>query len=253
MSKVYKSDYINLGSPKAVVCNVIPINNYKKEEYKDIKEQKDELQEIKLEAEFIIAQAKKTSENLIAEAKKEAEQIILLCQNQSEQLRIEEKKRGYQEGYQEGYSEGRKNAKDMIDEAIQIKDYLDNRKIQILNEIEHDVVRLVLGISKKVIGDELIQNKDGIFSIIKQALKKCNYKKNIIIRVCDNDFEYVDKNIDLLKSTVEGLSEVQIIKDESLKKGSCIVESSGGEINSSIEAQMKELEKMFLFMARNEW
>lgn len=106
---------------------------------------------------------------------------------------------------------------------------------------------------KKIIGNEIQQNKDIIISQIKIALEKCTYRDKVAIKVSSEDYPNVLVKKHIIESLVEGISELEIIEDKFLKKGDCIVDTPSGEVNSSIELQLEQLQKAFYFALRNEW
>jgi len=114
------------------------------------------------------------------------------------------------------------------------------------------MVQLVLDIAKKVISDELTQNKEAILSLVKKALQKCAFKKMLVLKVSPLDFDFILENKGRICMMVEGISDIEIVSELSLDQGSCIIETPSGEINSSMDIQIKEIEKIFTYILRNE-
>ena len=114
------------------------------------------------------------------------------------------------------------------------------------------MLQLVLEISKKVIGDELKNSKEAILSLINQALQKCAFKKKLVLKISPHDSNFIIENKDRICMMAEGISDIEIVSDLTLSQGSCIVETPSGEINSSIDVQIKEIEKIFTYLLRNE-
>ena len=140
----------------------------------------------------------------------------------------------------------------MIDEAAELRKFLDNRRDDIYEEAEEQMVQLVLDIAKKVISDELTQNKEAILSLVKKALQKCAFKKMLVLKVSPLDFDFILENKGRICMMVEGISDIEIVSELSLDQGSCIIETPSGEINSSMDIQIKEIEKIFTYILRNE-
>jgi flagellar assembly protein FliH len=88
--------------------------------------------------------------------------------------------------------------------------------------------------------------------LINQALQKYAFRKKLILKVSPQDQGFVLENKDRVCKLVEGISDIEIEADMSLEAGSCIVETPSGEINSSIDVQMREIEKIFTDMLGNE-
>lgn len=255
MSKIYKSSNISVGSPK-------PVINIFKSDSKPIPKVEEIVEEIIEEtavndnyqeaADSIIEDAKQMYLKIIEEANSEAQSIISAADMEARNLKSEANENGYKEGYDSGYFEGRREAQSVIDEAAEIREFLDTRKEDFYCESEEQVLQLVLELAKKVIGTELTQNNEVILSLVNQALQKCAFKKKLILKISPQDSDFVLENKDRICMMVEGISDIDIISDLSLSQGSCIIETPSGEINSSIDVQITEIEKIFNYLLRNE-
>lgn len=251
MSKVYKSGYVSIGAP-------MPLINTFKSEAKPAAEAEETAEKLESSADMeeaansIIEDAKQMYQKIIEEANSEAKAAIEAAESEAQELMSTSKETGYREGYESGYLEGRKEAQSVIDEAAELRKFLDDRKESIYKEAEEEVLQLVLEISKKVIGDELIQNDEAILSLVNMALQKCAFKKKLILKVSPQDSDFAIENKDRICMLVEGISDIDIVTDLSLSRGSCIIETPSGEINSSIDVQIKEIEKIFTYLLRNE-
>ncbi len=199
----------------------------------------------------IIEDAKQMYLKIIEEANSEAQSIAAAAAVEAQDLKLTESNNGYREGYDSGYFEGRREAQKIIDEAAELKEFIDNRRENFFREAEEQVLQLILETAKKVIGDELTQNTEAILSLVNQALQKCAFKKKLVLRVSPQDSDFILQNKDRICMMVEGISDIDIVSDLSLTQGSCIIETPSGEINSSVDVQIKEIEKIFNYILRN--
>lgn len=248
MYKIYKSEKVSLGMPKSLVNKISP-SHCDTAKKSTIAKNTDE----DYDHDKILDDAHKMYANIIEDANNEAKRIVEESIAAIEEHKKKVMKDAYEQGFNKGYEEARRKKEEVIEEAKRIRDSLDERKKCILKESEQEVIKLVLDISKKIIRDEIKQDKDIIISQIKLALDKCSYKNNVSIKVSSEDYHNVSANRNVIESLVEGISEIEIIEDRFLKKGDCIVETPSGEVDSSIELQLKQLEEAFYFALRNEW
>ena len=249
MSKIYKSCYVNIGSPKPVV-NIFNIKEKQKEDTETgIDEESSLISED--DANSIIEDAKEMYLKIIEEANSEALRIVEAAESEAEKLLTAAREDGYREGHEKGYMEGRSEAQSVIDEAMGIREFLDERKESLYKEAEGKLLQLVLNIAKKVIGDELTQNEEAILSLINQALQKCAFKNNLVLKISPEDSDFIIENKTRIIKLVEGISDIDIVSDLSLTKGSCIIETPSGEINSGIDIQINEIEKIFDYLYKN--
>jgi len=252
LSKVYKAGNVSIGAPKPII-NVF--KGMMKAAVTEEKEKADsEVKDIKEEeaANNIIEDAKEMYLKIIEEANSEAKTLSEAAEKEARKLMSDAKENGHREGFEAGYLEGRREAQSVIDEAAELRKFLDNRRDDIYEEAEEQMVQLVLDIAKKVISDELTQNKEAILSLVKKALQKCAFKKMLVLKVSPLDFDFILENKGRICMMVEGISDIEIVSELSLDQGSCIIETPSGEINSSMDIQIKEIEKIFTYILRNE-
>lgn len=248
MSKVYKSVQVSIGTPKPIINafrDVIKVNPNEAA----LEAGSAETEEA---ADNIIEDAKEMYLRIIEEANSEARTIVKAAEDEAQKLLSAAKEDGYREGFESGYLESRREAQSVVDEAADIREFLDKRKCDIYKEAEEQIIQLVLDLSKKVIGDELAQNKESILSLVNQALQKCAFKKKLVLKVSLQDYQYILENKNRICKLVEGISDIDIVSDLSLAVGSCIIETPSGEINSSVDTQIREIEKIFTYILGNE-
>ncbi len=251
LSKIYKSACISIGAPKHIL-NVFQNEEKPKPGEDAIIEQEPDSLNPEGDADTIIEDAKQMYLKIIEEANFEALKIVDTANDEAQKLMAASKEEGYKEGFENGYLEGKKEAKSIIDEASDIREFLDRRRESLYKEAEENILTIVLNIAEKIIGEEITHNKETLLSIINSALQKCAFKKNLILRLSPEDVDFAIKNKDRICMMVEGLSDIDIVSDLSLAEGSCIVETPSGDINSSVEIQMEEIKKIFAYLLRNE-
>lgn len=254
MSKIYKSRNVLIGAPKHIVNvfrNETKINETKIiKENNEAKENDDNTAYEEEYANSIIEDAKQMYLSIIEEANAEARRIVEAAEAEAVQLLSSSRDNGYKEGYESGYMEGKNAANSIVDEASEIKAFLDSRRDSLYKEAEEQILDLVMSISEKVIGQELSQNREAILSLVNQALQRCAFKNKLVLKISPTDFDFVMENKYRICKMVEGISDIDIVSDLSLKEGSCIIETPSGEINSSTDVQLKELEKIFTYIYR---
>ncbi len=248
MSRIFKSNYVKIGIPKAIKSN-LPIA---------VKRELAMTGEAALapnadeQANNIIEDAKELYLKIIDEANFEAKRIIDNAQEEKDRIQATAGDNGYKDGFNTGYTEGINQAQDIIIKAEEVKKQLDDRNASIYKEAENEIMELVIDISQKVIGQELSQNNEVMLSLIKQCINKCTFKDKLTIRVSEDDFNYVNSIKERIKMLTEGINDLIVHCDKALTKGSCIVETPSGEINAGIDVQMKEITKAFDYLIRNE-
>ncbi len=195
--------------------------------------------------EEIVNNARTEAEMIIEEAKLEADRIV----EAAEELAYENSSRLGEEakvkGYEDGFNEVKKQYEDLLQEAEFIREHARVEYKDVLASIESDAINIILDIAKKVIGDEINTNSENVLNLIKQAFEKCANKENVILKVSADDYEFVCDNKEKLLSMVEGIGELDIKRDPSLKLGGCVLETPFGSVDASVQTKLRKIEEAF--------
>jgi len=160
----------------------------------------------------------------------------------------------HEKGKQEGIAEGEKKGFEAADkkfnaEIAKLKDQtskyfkqLESSKKEMINGLEHILLRFCMELTKKVVACELTTNPDVVLASIKKALAMIADREKILIRVAPGDMETASGSKDFLSSVTERLENVQIEEDARIGKGGCIVESNSGMVDARLGVQLDEIE-----------
>lgn len=247
-NKVYKNYQINLGLPFQVnkPLNFQTVKHMDDDmSFDDDKELFIQQQDDVETREQILEAAREEAEMIIKEANFEAERIVNQIQNQAMENAAAILEETRQKGFEEGYNEVKKQYEDLLEEAEFIKEHARIEYKEVLESIESDAVNIVLDIARKVLGMEISTNKEVVLGLIKQAFEKCSSKENVVLKVSNEDFDYICANKDIIMGMVEGIGELDIKKDSSLKAGGCTVETAYGTIDAGMQTKFKKIESAF--------
>jgi flagellar assembly protein FliH len=249
--RVYKQQEINLSSP--IVLRIVENGNYK-EKVEKVIELSEQREDIKKESEIlakqIIERARQVQQEILRKTKEDVEKILIEVEKKAKKIEEEYKEKGYQAGYtvgyQEGYKKGEEDAKAIIEEAKAIKEEIIREKQRMYKEVENDIVSVILLAVEKIVGKYVEEDKDIILNLIKKGMENYNAFDKVTVRVSEEDYEHCIKNKDKILKDIEFLDDVNILKDLSLKKGECVIETNSGVINSGVSTQLKALKNLFV-------
>ncbi len=222
------------------------------------------LKEAQKKYEEIITKAKKEAEKIIASAQEEYEKHLNIVYEKAKSILEEHKQIGYEagykegkeegfkEGYEAGYKEGKEEADKLINEALSIKDEYINMRKQLLKETEKDIIDMVITIYEKVLYKKVDEDKELIVSLVQNGIKDLEVKGKLTIIVSKYDYEVVKENKKQILSKATLIDDVDIRVDNDMSKGDCILETSKGDIDISIENQLKEIKEFIISILNNE-
>lgn len=252
MHKIFKASDIILDTQKKTVSN--SFDNPSSDDYNIYIEPQSPIDTIEKafnEKEIILLRAKSEAFRIVRTANENAEKLLDDAKAECERLKIQTeedaKKLGYDEGYALGVEESEAlkiNAQQVYDEAVENRD-------KMLKEIEPQSIDLIIKIVKKLLGDIVELKPQVIQNLIMQGLTDVTITGNIIIRVSKQDYDHVMENKDVFLAKLEGGNNVEIIKDPALSKSDCIIETSFGNIDCSLEQQFESLKQNLYFIFNN--
>lgn len=106
-------------------------------------------------------------------------------------------------------------------------------------EAEEDCVKLAVAVARRVLRRELAIDPEALLGIIKAALARLEGREVDRLRLHPDDAELVEGAV----KAMPGRSSLQIVADAALESGACILETSRGGLDASVETQLREIER----------
>lgn len=153
-------------------------------------------------------------------------------------------KRAYEEAYETGLRNGETEGRQAYTSGLQqlesLTQNLNSMIQQSLDESEDMMVSIVFESVCKIVGDSLA-TREGVISVVKEALSRVRGKSTVIIRVNPFDLELIEE------SAAFGVaSEADWRGDESIPLGGCMIESEYGTLDARIDTQLNQLKRVLL-------
>lgn len=164
-----------------------------------------------------------------------------------ESLKEEAKTQGHEEGLQEGRVQGKQEALDEMKNAINsaneqamktLKDAKD-ATLDYMLKAEHDLAEVVLTVAEKIIPQHFLDVPQVILPVVKEALLRIKDQKEIFVHVPPDSYDLVLMARDEFRSMLTGgNASLEIVSDESLKPGDCLIETESGALDARLSTQM---------------
>lgn len=232
-----------------------------------VKRQELAKEEIQIESERLIEEARIKANEVLETAKQEADLLQREAIYKKESIEaesnaeIERLAREYEEklkrdlelatakGRKEGYSKGYESGCEDFDKVMRklhsiIASLIAERK-SILESSSGQIVSLVMQIAIKVIKRITDSQKDIVLENVNEVLKRVKDKTQITIRVNLDDLDIVRHKKSDFISRFDIIETLEIIEDPNIGKGGCIIETNFGEIDARISSQLDKIEEKF--------
>ncbi len=207
-----------------------------------LKNKTDEGEKIRQDAED---QASRSSEA----AAQEREAVLKEAEAQVEEIRRNAYSEGFESGREAGYQEGKQEVERLIKHLHGIISSAIEKRTEIIDESETQVINLVLLIAKKVIKVISENQKNVVINNVIQALRKLKSRGDVVLRVNLEDVELTTDHVKDFMRMVENVRSITVLEDSRVDQGGCIIETDFGEIDARIKSQFNEIEEKILEMA----
>ncbi len=171
------------------------------------------------------------------------EQIIKETLNRAEKIEQEAYERGFHQGEKDGYEMGKQRARKVAEQLSNILESFDNIKDSLLKYHEGDIISLIYRISEKIIGKKIESNDYDLKNIIYKVIENLSDKNKIIIRINSDDYELLKETLPEIEKKISGLKSINIVSDNSVQKGGCVVETPYETIDASINARLNNIKE----------
>jgi flagellar assembly protein FliH len=208
----------------------------------------DEVQKRTEQAQKTKEEAEEEAQKILADARREADQIVANAQAQVDEIEKDAYDKGYSEGSEKGYSEGNAEVERLIQQLHQIINRSIEKRNEIIEESETQLINLVLLISKKVVKVISENQKNVVINNVIQALRKLKSRGDVVIRVNLDDVKLSSEHVKDFMRMVENVKSITVLEDSSVDRGGCIIETDFGHIDARIASQLKEVEEKIIEM-----
>jgi type III secretion protein L len=174
-----------------------------------------------------IYDAGRKARDLVESARAEARAIIERAERDATAIR--------ETARAEGLEEGLARWNEALVEAGRAQERL-------LRDCEGELVRLAVRVAEKIVGERLRAAPETIVSIVAEALKSVRRERSLTIQVNPGHAEEIRRRVDRLRAVVGASREIEIVPNDSVAPGGCIVETELGVIDAQLETQLRCLE-----------
>ncbi|MDE6138956.1 MAG: flagellar assembly protein FliH, partial [Candidatus Gastranaerophilales bacterium] len=139
----------------------------------------------------------------------------------------------------EGYQEGLQAAKEDLERVKESLEAFFNAKQEIYDNIAPDILEISLDIAKKIIKKETIENPEVILNNIKEIMKGLSKEEaKITLRVNPSQAVMLKNDVPEVADSLGLEAKIIIVADETITEGGCLVTTTNGVIDATIESQL---------------
>ncbi|MBL1148621.1 MAG: hypothetical protein AKCLJLPJ_00499 [Fimbriimonadales bacterium] len=168
---------------------------------------------------------------------------------QTEADRMKAFEEAYAAGYAAGFPHGVQQALEregqrLADFDHQLRDLIGRIESAVslwYQKAELSLADLGLEIAKRIVNEELTVRPTAILTIVRDALGHVEHSASVKIRLNPFDLHTLEEHRDELHTLAGGISNLELVGDEQLSRGSVIVESQFGTVDATVETKLDQL------------
>ena len=155
----------------------------------------------------------------------------------------------YAKGFLKGEQEGKEAAGNRIQQAVdaltQAAEGLMRLQQTLSEKSEARLVELALAIGRKVVGYEIVSNREVVVNVAREALKSVGNLQEVTLKMNPQDLRFLEENQMSVAQLAPHISDVRVEAVDSIEQGGCVIDSSCGRVDAQIDSQLKLIEKAF--------
>lgn len=215
------------------------LKNAENTAFEEVRRKKEEAEAIKLDAE-------EEARKIIMDAQKEADLISKEAELKVKEITDTGFHEGHEKGRDAGYQEGKEEADRLIRLLHTIVDKTIEKRNDIINEAETQVINLVLLIARKVIKVISENQKNVVINNVIQSLRKLKSRGDVVVKVNLEDVELTSEHINDFMRMVENVRSITVLEDSTVDRGGCLIETDFGQIDARVSSQLHEIEEKII-------
>ncbi len=209
----------------------------------------EKLKDAELQAEILKKQAQDERDQLIADTKAKADA-------DAKRVTDEAYKKGYDDGFKKGHAEGvkkgrtdgkdavKKESADIIKQAnAKAQKTLQDAKEQTANyfiDAEDDIAEVVMKSIEKILPQIFIDMPQAVLPVVREAIKYVRDQKEIIVHVEPESYDLIlMARGDFQSMLTDGTAVLEVVSDDALKPGDCVIETPNGGIDARLATQIE--------------
>lgn len=202
-------------------------------------------------ADKLLQEAKVSAEIIQQEAHQQQEKLLADAESQAVSLREDASKTGHDEGFAAGYDEGLAKAHEeceaQLREANERAEHVmatarEEAKTYI-QQSEEDITTIAMCIVEKILPQHFIDVPQVVLPLVRKAILKVKDQAEVKVHVAPDAYEMVLMARTEFQSMLEGNASLEVLSDESLQPGDCILETPNGNVDARFATQLELIKK----------
>jgi len=179
----------------------------------------------------------------LEEAEAEARRLVEEAEARVEQLEKEAYDKGFAKGEAAGRQVGEEALADKINQVCQIIEAAGTERRRISARYEKDILALVRAMVEQLVRHEVSVNHRVIEKCLHKALQYVVDNSQVVVHLHPDDFLRIKDAVVADPLFIEKADRVELMEDPAISQGGCLLQTSFGEIDATLENCKEKLFK----------
>jgi len=205
-----------------------------------------DLGDLQKQGEAMIARAQREADEIVASAKAERERILA---GANETGHAEGFERGQAEGHAAGLAQGQAEAlaerapelAELTDRWVEALGQFESDRLLLLNQAADSVLEFATMFAQRVTKRAIELDGAAATAQLEASLALLLRPSRVVILVHPDDRALIDEALPAMLHKFDEIEHAELLADESLTPGSCLVRSGSEEVDADINRQIKRL------------
>jgi flagellar assembly protein FliH len=175
----------------------------------------------------------------------QAAEILADAEARADAMVREAAARGYADGKEEGLKAAEEQTKGYLERLATLAKQAVIDREAMIRSAERELATLALEVASKVIRREVSCDPTVVLNVVEAALEKVGSTDSVKIVVHPEDAELVREKWAEMKGSVAFGPNWEVVADEWVERGGCLIETKNGTVDSRLEAQIAEIVSAF--------
>lgn len=253
MSNLFKSSYTTEKSTRLIKA-VVPVKEEAPQHIEGEQAQQRALstEEVAQQVKAKLKEAEEQATQIIEKAERKAEDQRQQLESERQALQEEiqqARKKAEEQGYEEGFQNGQQQGYEALDNTIQTAQHVVEQanhdyKAR-LDDAEPEIVQLALEVAEKIIGSE-IEHDEKWLSVVKGAIEQAKDYEEVRLYISIDHYDQTLYHKAEIESIISPMAKLLIYPARDLSAHSCLIETSRGTIDASIDSQLQEVKQKLM-------
>jgi flagellar assembly protein FliH len=153
---------------------------------------------------------------------------------------------GYLAGIEEGRQHGYTEYQSLLAQATNIVELSQKEHKNLLESSDKAILKIGIKVAERIVDRILTEREDEFLSLVKKVLKEVQEHQDIHIRVHPEKYLLLISSKEELCALLNRDADMYVYPDEELDTNDCIIDSSFGRIDASVDTQLDEIKARLL-------